>query len=150
MVSKKVHGRGGFTFIEIMFVVVIIGILASIVAVNTGNQTIKARVMTTRANMSSIKSALQMYEMNVGQYPTTEQGLAALIRCPQGVDENLWGNSCYLQDGVIPRDGWKREFVYIQPGEHISDYDLYSKGPDGEEHTEDDIHNWPDSDEIDG
>jgi general secretion pathway protein G len=131
--------RKGFTFLEIMFVVVIIGILVSIVGPKLTGRSKKARVMATRATIKSLETALQTFEMNVGTFPTTEQGLEALIKCPSDVPEEDWDSS-YLR--IVPKDTFGQEFIYKCPGENNEDYDLYSKGPDRSEDTEDDIVNW--------
>mgnify|MGYP006291163457 CR=1 FL=1 len=137
---RKMHyRRKGFTFLEIMFVVVIIGLLVAIVAPNLTGKSRKARVMTTKASMNSVETALQNFEMNVGRFPTTDEGLDALLKCPGDVNEEMW-DSPYLKR--TPKDAWGNEFAYKCPGEHNADFDLYSKGPDGQEDTEDDIVNW--------
>jgi general secretion pathway protein G len=138
----------GFTFIEIMVVVVIIGILSAVIAPGVYRKILAAKINATKSNMSSIKTSLANYEMSVGDYPSTEEGLKALIKCPDGVDVKEWGQS-YFDDGAVPKDGWGKKFIYSYPGEHITHYDLYSKGPDREAETEDDIHNWPDDEEGD-
>ena len=135
----------GFTFLEIMFVVVIIGILAAIVGPNLVGKSEKARITTTKAQMNSIQTALQAFEMNVGRFPTTEEGLDALVKCPSDVSEDMW-DSPYLEE--IPKDAWDNAFVYKYPGDNAIYYDLYSYGPDGQEETEDDITNWKKEDEA--
>jgi len=122
-----------------MFVVVIIGILASIVGPRLVGKGKKARIMATRATMNGIQTALQSYEMNVGNFPSTEQGLEALINCPSDVPEEDW-DSAYLDK--MPKDAFGERFLYKCPGENNKDYDLYSKGPDRQEDTDDDIVNW--------
>ncbi len=133
------HRKKGFTFLEIMFVVVIIGILLSIVVPRFTGKTQKARIFATKATMNSIETALQTYEMNVGAFPTTEQGLQALLKCPSEVSKEDW-DSPYLKK--TPKDSWHHSLIYKCPGEHNADYDLYSMGRDGNEDTEDDIVNW--------
>lgn len=138
MKRTKRYGRG-FTFLEIMFVVVIIGILASIAVPSLTGKSKKARIMATTATMKGIETALSTYEMNVGLFPTTEQGLKALVTCPSDVPEQDW-DSPYLKE--VPKDAFNEEFIYKCPGEHNAYYDLSSKGPDRQEDTEDDIVNW--------
>ena len=123
-----------------MFVVVIIGILVSIAVPSLTGKAKKARITATRATMKGIETALSDYEMNVGSFPTSEQGLAALVKCPSDVTTEDWGDSPYLKE--IPKDAWNQLFIYKFPGEHNAEYDLYSKGPDRQEDTEDDIKNW--------
>jgi len=132
--------RAAFTFLEIMLVVVIIGLLLSLVGPNLVKRGKEAQRTTTEAQIANIENALGMYEMRMGMYPTTEQGLGALLSCPDSVDKNQWGDTSYMKK--MPFDAWKRKFVYVSPGEHNKDYDLYSLGPDGAEGTEDDIVNW--------
>jgi len=91
--------------------------------------------------MKAIDTALSAYEMKVGDYPSTEQGLEALVKCPSDVEKEDWGDSSYLKD--VPKDAWGQKFVYKYPGEHnVDEYDLFSKGRDRKEGTEDDIVNW--------
>ena len=142
--KKLNRNKRGFTFLEIMFVVVIIGILAAIVGPNLVGKSEKARITTTRAQMNSIKTTLQQFEMGVGRFPTTEEGLEALVKCPSEVSEDMWDGP-YLEE--IPKDGWGNDFVYKYPGDNAVYYDLYSYGPDGQEETEDDITNWKKDDE---
>jgi general secretion pathway protein G len=134
----------GFTFLEIMFVVVIIGILIGIAVPQFTGKAKKARIMSTQANMKTIDTALSQYEMNVGAFPSSEQGLQALIKCPSDVPEDDW-DSAYLKD--LPKDAWKQPYIYKSPGEHNQEYDLYSTGPDRQEDTEDDIKNWKDEED---
>ncbi|MBN1902367.1 type II secretion system major pseudopilin GspG [Candidatus Sumerlaeota bacterium] len=137
--------KKGFTFLEIMFVVVIIGILMGIAVPQFTGKAKKARIMSTKANMNTIGTALSQYEMNVGAFPSSEQGLAALVKCPSDVPEEDW-DSAYLKE--IPKDAWKEDFIYKFPGEHNQEYDLYSKGPDRQEDTEDDIKNWKEEEDA--
>jgi general secretion pathway protein G len=132
----------GFTFLEIMFVVVIIGILLSIVGPRLVGKSEKARIMATKAQMNSVKTALQQYEMHIGAFPTTSQGLKALFERPSDVSEDDWDGP--YMDGSLSglKDAWGHEFTYKNPGEHSKDYDLFSKGRDNQEGTEDDITNW--------
>lgn len=135
-----------FTFLEIMFVVVIIGILAAIAVPRLVGGTTKARIGATKSNMKAIETALMTFEMKVGRFPTTEEGLKALVKCPSDVSEEDW-DSQYLKE--VPNDAWGEDFIYKYPGENNVDYDLASKGPDKQEDTEDDITNWASEDEED-
>ena len=137
--------RSGFTFMEIMLVVVIIGILAAIVVPNIFHKGEEARVNATRQQMEAIKTALQLYYLQVGDFPSSDQGLEALVRCPSDVDPEKWGKRPFLEK--VPRDAWGNKFVYRSPGEHNPDYDLVSPGKKGEEGDEDDIVNWNTDDE---
>ena len=136
---RRLSRPRGFTFLEIMLVVVIIGIMVAIVGPRLVGKTEKAKVAATKQQMSSIKTSLQMYEMQTGDFPTSDQGLEALVNKPSGVSEDVWEP---VMD-EMPRDSWNQEFIYRYPGEHGRDYDLISKGADGREGTEDDITNYP-------
>ncbi len=131
--------KRGFTFMEIMFVVVIIGILLGLVGPKLVGKSKKAKISATEAQIKNFKTSLNTYEMNVGQFPTTSQGLKALIERPSDVDEDDWQGP-YMED--IPKDPWKRDYIYKSPGEHSTDFDLASMGPDRQEGTEDDIVSW--------
>ena len=137
---RRAAGRRGFTFMEIMLVVVIIGILAAIVVPNIFHHGETARENATKQQIEGIKTALQLYYLRVGEFPTTNQGLAALKTCPSDVDPNKWGTRPYLER--IPKDSWGNDFIYRSPGEHSQDFDLLSFGKDGQEGTADDVVNW--------
>ena len=121
------RGLAGFTLIELLVVVVIIGLLAGLVAPRYFGQVGKSNVNIARAQIDSLGKALDAYRLDVGNYPTTEQGLAALITKPDGVDR--WQGP-YLQKQV-PMDPWSRPYRYKSPGDH-GDYDLSSYGADGQ------------------
>lgn len=137
-----------FTMIEIMLVVIIIGILAAMIVPNFAGRGTQARTAAARADIeANITTALDMYELDNGRYPTTEQGLAALLREPSAPPAAAGWNGPYLKKKKIPLDPWGREYVYTSPGEHnTEDFDLASYGPDGVE-SGDDITNWADFDE---
>lgn len=125
-----------FTFIEIMMVVLIIGMLAAIVMPYTMGKADKARIKSTKVGLQAIETALAGYEMNVGEVPSTEQGVKALVERPSDVPEDKWER----QLKSFPLDAWGRPFVYRCPGENGADYDLFSMGKDGKEGTPDDIY----------
>lgn len=133
----------GFTLLEIMVVIVILGLLVAVVAPNVLQNQDKAMVEKARADIAVLEQALDMYKLDNHVYPTTDQGLQALVKAP-----NLSPKpKNYRSDGYIkrlPEDPWGNPYLYIQPGEH-GRYDLYSTGADGEEGGEDlagDIVNW--------
>lgn len=138
-----------FTLIEILLVVVIIGILVAMVVPDLSGQGRKARISATRADIeANLATALDLYELENGQYPTTDQGLKALIRKPGSSPQAPNWDGPYLKKKRIPRDPWKRVYVYTSPGIYNSgEYDLSSYGPDGVE-SDDDISNWEDGDEF--
>ncbi len=137
--NRLTHTRYGFTFLEIMFVVAIIGILLSIAIPRFVGRTQKARIEAAKLQIQHFKTSLGAYEMDIGTFPTTSQGLKALLERPSDVYEEDW-NGKYMDN--IPKDPWHEEFIYKSPGDHNEDFDLFSKGPDRQEGTEDDITNW--------
>lgn len=129
--------KNGFTLIELLIVVVILTVLAAAVLPRLAGRTQQARIATAKADISgNMGVALDLYELDNGRYPNTEEGLNALITKPGSV--NNW-NGPYLKKRPI--DPWGNEYKYASPGTHNNDYDLYSFGPDGSEGN-DDITNW--------
>jgi general secretion pathway protein G len=136
---RRLDARGGFTLIELLLVLVILGTLAAVVVPKFARRSEQARVTAARTDISNLGVALDSYEIDNGRYPTTQQGLDALVNQPSGADD--W-NGAYIQRGV-PNDPWGNPYVYRCPGQHNTDgYDLYSYGPDGQAGTDDDIDNW--------
>ena len=130
--------RKGFTLIELMLVVIIIGVLVSMVAPRLVGRSEEARVAAVKADINAnISVALDLYELDNGRYPDTEEGLGALLAKPSSAAK--WKGP-YLKKE--PLDPWGRKYLYRSPGDHSGDYDLYSCGPDGVEGGEDDIVNW--------
>ncbi|MDH5180475.1 MAG: type II secretion system major pseudopilin GspG [Gammaproteobacteria bacterium] len=131
----------GFTLIEIMVVVVILAILAAAVMPNLADKQDKALVATAKTEIRSIESALTFYKMDHHSYPTTEQGLEALVKKPEGGDEmKNYPKNGYLQRKKLPVDPWGSPYQYLSPGTH-GDIDIYSLGPD-KQPSDDDIGNW--------
>ena len=134
-----------FTFIELMVVVVILGILAMVVMPNLIGEDDKARWNKARTDITAIESALKMYRLDNGTYPTTEQGLEALIRAPETEPvPKRYKKGGYLDKRQVPKDPWGNEFIYMSPGTH-GDFDLFSYGADGVSGGEDwdrDVTNW--------
>ena len=141
--KKIIDKRRGFTLIEIMVVVVIIGLLSALVGPRLIGQSEEAKVKTTRTQISQLEQVLGLFHLDNGFYPTTEQGLAALVTRPATPPEPL----NYKKNGYMkktPKDSWGREFIYECPGRH-GDFDLLSYGADGQEGGEDskaDLTNW--------
>lgn len=130
--------KSGFTLIELMIVVVILAILAAAVVPRLAGRTQQARISTAKMDISgNISVALDLYELDNGRYPNTEESLNALLAKP-GSAKN-W-NGPYLKKK--PLDPWGNDYKYACPGTHSNDYDLYSVGPDGSDGTGDDIANW--------
>ncbi len=134
----------GFTLIELMVVIVILGILAGMVVPRIMEHPEEARRVKAGTDIGSLEQTLKMYKLDNGKYPTTDQGLQALVEPPSvGKLAKKWREGGYLEKGV-PKDPWDNDYVYISPGLH-SDFDLMSYGPDGEpggESENADINNW--------
>ncbi len=134
--------QSGFTLLEIMVVVVIMGMLSAIVATNVMGQKSKAEIETARINIKNFQDSLELYRLDNHSYPTTEQGLDALVSKPtiSPVPKNYNENG-YIRE--LPQDPWGNDYIYLNPGNHNPrSYDIYSAGPDGESDTEDDVGNW--------
>jgi general secretion pathway protein G len=126
---SKQFGQSGFSLIEILVVLVILGLLVSIVAPNVLNRADDARLQKAEADFKSIATALKIYRLDNFSYPATEQGLAALVVKPTLPPEpRNWKSGGYLDE--IPLDPWGRPYLYLTPGEHGA-FDLYSYGADG-------------------
>lgn len=121
----------GFTLIEVLVVVVIMGMLIGLIGPNVLGQVDKARVTTAKADLATLSQALDMYKLDNHFYPSTDQGLEALIQKPSAspVPKN-WNSQGYLQSKEIPLDPWNGEYVYISPGEGSEPYELLSLGAD--------------------
>ena len=145
------HRSEGFTLIEIMAVVLIIGMLSGIVGFAVFQQVDKARVVTARAQISRLESSLELYSMDNGRFPSSEQGLDALINKPSGSPEPTnYQPGGYLKGGELPKDPWGFEFQYANPGANNAEsFDLWSFGKDGTtggDELDADIGNWSASD----
>jgi general secretion pathway protein G len=131
----------GFTLLELLVVMVIIGLLAGLVAPRYFAQVGKSQIKVAKAQIDSLDKALDQFRLDVGRYPTAEEGLQALVAAPSG--ETRWAGP-YLKKGV-PADPWGHAYVYEQPGTHSGDFDLYSYGRDGRaggSGEDADIGNW--------
>jgi len=138
--KKGIFPRTGFTLVEIMLVVIIIGALAAMIIPRLAGRGEEAKVKVAKADIdANLATALRLYELDNGSFPTTEQGLAALQVKPSTnpLPEN-W-NGPYIEKA--PLDPWGRPYIYVSPGEHRSDYDLSSKGKDASS-DKDEISNW--------
>ncbi|MFO7527218.1 MAG: type II secretion system major pseudopilin GspG [Marinobacter sp.] len=139
MTSKTMHKRftqRGFTLIEIMVVMVILGLLVAIVAPNIMGRSDQAKVTIAETQLKNIQSALDLYRLDNSHYPSTQQGLEALVSRPSGSPEpKNWNPDGYLKS--VPEDPWGNQFQYVSPGTE-GPYDLYSYGADGQEGGDDD------------
>jgi general secretion pathway protein G len=139
------RGSSGFTLIELMVVIVILGILAGLIIPRIMGRPEEARQMKARVQIESIETALRLYKLDNGSYPSTEQGLQALVEAPTaGELPRAWREGGYLEKGKMPKDPWDNEYVYLSPGVH-GDYDLFSYGADGQpggEGKDKDINSW--------
>jgi general secretion pathway protein G len=144
-ISKILTRDSGFTFIELMVVIVILGVLALVIAPNFMDAPDEARQKKARMDLVSLESALKLYKLDNGVYPDTEQGIQALVEPPEsGVLPKHWRSGGYLEKRVVPKDPWGNEFIYLSPGSH-GNYDILSYGSDGVaggEGTAKDINSW--------
>src|SRR3990172_9219675 len=141
--KKALSSNSGFTFIEIMVVVVIIGILATLVGTAVIGRIDEANIAKAKSDISTLQGSLQLYKLDNGDYPTTEQGLDALVKAPaEEESSNTWKEGGYLEGGKVPLDPWRNPYQYLSPGVNNLNYDIWSMGKDGESGTEDDIQSW--------
>ena len=135
----------GFSLIELMVVIVILGILAMYIGPKLMGRTEQAKETQARVQMEALETALKLYKLDNGMYPSTEQGLAALVEQPEtGNIPKKWRKGGYLEKGKVPQDPWGHDFIYVSPGVH-GDYDIISYGADGVPGGEDenkDINSW--------
>ncbi len=130
----------GFTLLEVMVVIVILGILASMVVPNLMGNKDKADIQKAVSDIVALENALDMYRLDNSIYPTTDQGLEALVQKPTVSPEPR----NYRADGYVkrlPQDPWRNDYLLLSPGEQ-GKIDIFSAGPDGQAGTEDDIGNW--------
>lgn len=139
-VQGRLRQQGGFTLLEIMVVIVILGVLASMVAPNVIGNKGKADRQKAISDIVALENALDMYKLDNNFYPSTEQGLQALVAKPTGFPEPKG----YRQKGYIrrlPTDPWGNEYLMQNPGQY-GEIDVFSAGPDGQAGTDQDIGNW--------
>ena len=144
--AREHERRRGFTLIEIMAVVLIIGLLGTLVGLAIAPQIDKARASTARSQIRMLEAALETYRMDNARFPTSEQGLQALINPPPEARNYQPGG--YLAKRQVPQDPWGNDYLYESPGQHNDgSYDLYSLGADGQpggDGPNADIGNWVD------
>ena len=127
--SRRVKAELGFTLLEMLVVLGIIAMLAGLVGPQVMKQLGGAKTKTAKVQIEDLAATLDMYRLDVGKYPTSDQGLQALVEQPD--DANRW-NGPYLRKGKVPLDPWNSEYKYTSPGEK-GQFDLYSWGADGAE-----------------
>jgi general secretion pathway protein G len=141
MTRRYRPSQRGFTLIEIMVVVVIIALMSTVVIVNVMGNVDTAKAAKVKQDIRSLETMLTLYHLDNSRYPTTEQGLRALVEKPADPSVTNWRDGGY---GKLAKDPWKRPYLYQSPGEH-GDYDIMSLGADGEpggEKANADIGNW--------
>jgi general secretion pathway protein G len=122
-------GEHGFTLVEMLVVITIIGLIMGLIGPRVLNYLGESKVKTAKIQLQSFSGALDLFYLDVGRYPTTSEGLAALARRPPGLAS--W-NGPYLKGGAVPNDPWNGPYLYRAPGEHGA-YDIVSYGSDGQE-----------------
>ncbi|HEY6008833.1 MAG TPA: type II secretion system major pseudopilin GspG [Geobacteraceae bacterium] len=129
--KNTVRDSRGFTLIEIMVVIVILALLAALVGPKIMGRSDDAKIADAKVQIRNLESALKLYKLDNSVYPTTEQGLQALVTKPaSGQIPKNYKAEGYLESKSVPKDPWGNDYVYLSPGEH-SDYDLCSYGADG-------------------
>ena len=137
--SSRRRRERAFTLIELLIVVAILAVLAAVVVPKFTKRSEQARITAARTDIANLEVALDAFEIDTGRYPTTEEGIRALVEEPTDVKE--W-HGPYIKRGV-PNDPWTKPYVYRCPGQHnTTGYDLYSFGPDGQDGGGDDSDNW--------
>ena len=141
----NIAAQRGFTLIEIMVVIVILGILAMYVAPKLMGRPEEAKQVRAKMDIAALETALKLYKLDSGIYPGTEQGLQALVQRPEsGIIPKKWRQGGYLEKGKVPKDPWSNDYVYLSPGLK-GDFDIISYGADGVpggENENKDINNW--------
>ncbi len=135
--ERKKRVRYGFTMVELMAMLIIIGLLATLVVTKVASKIDQARETTTKANLKALAAAVNQFRMDTGRFPTEDEQLMALIEQPSDVE--TWEPGGYLETTEINKDGWGNEFIYELYPESGKQFVIRSMGPDGEEGTEDDL-----------
>lgn len=135
MQKRKRRLRKGFTMVELMAVLIIIGLLATLVVTKVATKIDQARVTTTKANLKILHSAVNQFKMDTNRFPSEDEGLMEIIEQPSDVAN--WEPGGYLETTEIPKDGWGNEFIYERFPESGKPFVIKSLGADGEEGGED-------------
>jgi general secretion pathway protein G len=128
--SKRLVPMAGFTLIELMVVIVILGLLATIIMPRILDRPEQARRLKAKVQIKNFQSALALFKTDTGRFPTTSQSLEALVKDP-GLKG--WKQGGYIEGGKIPLDPWGNPYIYLCPGVHGEDYEIESYGKDGED-----------------
>ena len=139
--TARRRGEDGYTLIEILVVITIIGLVVGLIGPRVLNYLGESKVKTARIQIQGFSSALDLYYLDTGRYPTGSEGLSALVQRSSGAAS--W-NGPYLKGGNVPNDPWGKPYIYRSPGEH-GNYDITSYGADGQEGgtgTAFDVTNW--------
>jgi general secretion pathway protein G len=136
--KTSVNKESGFTLIEVMVVVVILGILAAILVPKVMDRPDQARIIKAKQDIRALEAALNLYKLDNFVYPTTDQGLEALLEKPTSPEPTNWKDGGYLDR--MPKDPWNQDYLFLSPGEHGT-IDVFSLGVD-QQPSEDDIGNW--------
>jgi general secretion pathway protein G len=136
--NTRLRTQAGFTLIEVMVVVVILGILAAILVPRVMDRPDQARITKARQDIRALEAALNLYRLDNFVYPTTDQGLESLVEKPSSPEPPNWKDGGYLDR--LPLDPWKQPYQYLSPGSQAA-IDIYSLGPD-QQPSDDDIGNW--------
>lgn len=129
--KTKKGTRYGFTMVELMAILIIIGLLATLVVTKVASKIDQARVTTTKANLKALHVAVNQFKMDTGRFPTEEEGLKALVEQP--TDAEKWEPGGYLETTEVPKDGWDRDFIYQLYPESGKPFVIKSLGADGQE-----------------
>lgn len=143
LVPRAFAASRGFTLIEIMVVVIIIGLLAGLIAPQILSRVDDARIAKAKQDIQAIETALTMFKLDNFRFPSTDQGLASLAQRPNDPSIRNWREGGYLPR--VPKDPWKNDYQYSFPGSRGGEYDLYSLGADNQEGGEGanaDVGNW--------
>jgi len=135
--NRMEKSEAGFTLMELVIVLVILGMIVALVGPKIMDRVKGSREQIAKIQISNLESGVQLYAFDMGRFPTTAEGLQALVQNPSG--SNSWKGP-YLEKGILPSDPWDMQYTYKNPGRH-SDFDICSAGPDGTEGTDDDVCN---------
>ena len=139
--NKRQSDEAGFSLVELMVVVFIMGLLATLIVVNVAPVGDQSRVTKAEGDISTIEQALEQYSLDMYAYPDVSNGLAALRTAPAGVDTTRYRPGGYIKR--LRDDPWGNPYQYVRPAQRSGgQYDVYSSGPDGEPGNDDDIGNW--------